>query len=41
LEGHLGMDTRPERAPAGVYITACMHEADLPKGRIAFAAPVL
>jgi hypothetical protein len=31
--------TRGDREPTSFDITACMHEANLPLGEIAFAAP--
>jgi len=38
----LAVPAHEERTPASSDVTACMHEADLPKGRkIAFAGPVL
>ena len=37
----LAVPARKERAPTGFDITACMHEADLPRAKLAFAVPVL
>ena len=37
----LAVPARKERAPAGFDITACMHEADLPRTKLPLAVPVL
>ncbi len=37
----LVVPARKERAPTGFDITACMHEADLPRTQLPLGVPVL